>query len=90
MEKRGLKLKQATAILQIQPKELQNLVQFGVVKAQAVRGDVLLRYEYSPGRQGRVLPKGISWHPYQCAFQAHRCRRDLESARHASLLTQGR
>jgi ectoine hydroxylase-related dioxygenase (phytanoyl-CoA dioxygenase family) len=32
MQKLGLKLKQASAVLQIQPKELQNLVQFGVVK----------------------------------------------------------
>jgi hypothetical protein len=32
MPKLGLKLKQASAVLQIQPKELQNLVQFGVVK----------------------------------------------------------
>ena len=31
MPRRGLKLKQASAVLQIQPKELQNLVQFGVV-----------------------------------------------------------
>jgi hypothetical protein len=38
MEKRGLKLKQATAILQIQPKELQNLVQFGVVKPKRSEG----------------------------------------------------
>jgi len=36
--KRGLKLKQATAILQIQPKELQNLVQFGVVKPKRSEG----------------------------------------------------
>ena len=34
MLKQGLKLKQASAVLQIQPKELQNLVQFGVVKPQ--------------------------------------------------------
>ena len=32
MRNQGLKLKQASAVLQIQPKELQNLVQFGVVK----------------------------------------------------------
>jgi hypothetical protein len=32
MTLRRLKLKQASAVLQIQPKELQNLVQFGVVK----------------------------------------------------------
>jgi hypothetical protein len=33
-----LKLKQASAVLQIQPKELQNLVQFGVVKPQRAEG----------------------------------------------------
>ena len=38
MPKRGLKLKQASAVLQIQPKELQNLVQFGVVKPQRSEG----------------------------------------------------
>lgn len=32
MPRQGLKLKQASAVLQIAPKELQNLVQFGVVK----------------------------------------------------------
>lgn len=38
MQKRGLKLKQASAVLQIQPKELQNLVQFGVVKPKRSEG----------------------------------------------------
>jgi hypothetical protein len=33
-----LKLKQASAVLQIQPKELQNLVQFGVVKPSRSEG----------------------------------------------------
>jgi len=33
-----LKLKQASAVLQVQPKELQNLVQFGVVKPQRSAG----------------------------------------------------
>jgi hypothetical protein len=32
MAQQGLKLKQASAVLQVEPKELQNLVQFGVVK----------------------------------------------------------
>ncbi len=36
-----LKLKQASAILKIQPKELQNLVQFGVVKPTRVEGNYL-------------------------------------------------
>src|ERR1700685_3249688 len=38
MQKLGLKLKQASAVLQIQPKELQNLVQFGVVKPKRSDG----------------------------------------------------
>jgi hypothetical protein len=36
--KQRLKLKQASAVLQIRPKELQNLVQFGVVKPQRAEG----------------------------------------------------
>ena len=48
MVRRRLKLKQASAVLQVQPKELQNLVQFGVVKPERSAGtyffdmDVLL------------------------------------------------
>jgi hypothetical protein len=38
MPPRRLKLKQASAVLQVQPKELQNLVQFGVVKPQRSAG----------------------------------------------------
>src|SRR5271163_4542946 len=38
MPRPGLKLKQASAVLQIQPKELQNLVQFGVVKPRRLEG----------------------------------------------------
>jgi len=41
MQKLGLKLKQASAVLQIQPKELQNLVQFGVVKPKRSEGTYL-------------------------------------------------
>jgi hypothetical protein len=41
MQKLGLKLKQASAVLQIQPKELQNLVQFGVVKPKWSEGTYL-------------------------------------------------
>ena len=37
----ALKLKQASAVLQIQPKELQNLVQFGVVKPRRSQGTYL-------------------------------------------------
>ena len=33
-----LKLKQASAVLQVAPKELQNLVQFGVVKPKRMEG----------------------------------------------------
>jgi hypothetical protein len=38
MQKQRLKLKQASAVLQIEPKELQNLVQFGVVKILFLTG----------------------------------------------------
>jgi hypothetical protein len=38
MTSRRLKLKQASAVLDVQPKELQNLVQFGVVKPQRFEG----------------------------------------------------
>ena len=38
MPRQGLKLKQASAVLQIEPKELQNLVQFGVVKPRRLEG----------------------------------------------------
>jgi hypothetical protein len=38
MPRKGLKLKQASMVLQIQPKELQNLVQFGVVKPRRFEG----------------------------------------------------
>jgi hypothetical protein len=39
MRNPGLKLKQASAVLQIPPKELQNLVQFGVVKPRRSDGN---------------------------------------------------
>ncbi len=38
MPKPGLKLKQASAVLKMEPKELQNLVQFGVVKPRRSDG----------------------------------------------------
>lgn len=38
MAQRALKLKQASAVLKVEPKELQNLVQFGVVKPKRVDG----------------------------------------------------
>ena len=38
MTRQRLKLKQASAVLEMQPKELQNLVQFGVVKPKRSEG----------------------------------------------------
>ncbi len=38
MKAQTLKLKQASAVLQVQPKDLQNLVQFGVVKPKRSEG----------------------------------------------------
>src|ERR1039458_3102692 len=38
MPRQGLKLKQASAVLRIQPKELQNFVQFGIVKPRRSEG----------------------------------------------------
>ena len=38
MPQRALKLKQASAVLKVPPKELQNLVQFGIVKPKRVDG----------------------------------------------------
>ena len=45
MPQRRLKLKQASAVLKVQPKELQNLVQFGVVKPKRVDGTYLFDRE---------------------------------------------
>ena len=41
MTSTGLKLKQASAVLKVEPKELQNLVQFGVVKPKQTDGTYL-------------------------------------------------
>lgn len=41
MPRQALKLKQASAVLKVEPKELQNLVQFGVVKPKRVEGSYL-------------------------------------------------
>jgi hypothetical protein len=41
MTRQSLKLKQASAVLQMQPKELQNLVQFGIVKPRRSEGTYL-------------------------------------------------
>jgi hypothetical protein len=38
---RTLKLKQASAVLQVRPKDLQNLVQFGVIKPKRLQGTYL-------------------------------------------------
>src|SRR2546430_15609918 len=38
MKAQSLKLKQASAVLQVPPKDLQNLVQFGVVKPKRFEG----------------------------------------------------
>jgi hypothetical protein len=41
MQTQELKLKQASAVLEIEPKDLQNLVQFGVVKPRQLAGTYL-------------------------------------------------
>ena len=41
MRRQGLKLKQASAVLKMEPKELQNLVQFGVVKPRRFGGSYI-------------------------------------------------
>jgi hypothetical protein len=69
MSGRMLKLKQASAVLQVEPKELQNLVQFGVVKPKRSEGTyyfdrstllvakVALYLKESLGTRTRVLSK---------------------------------
>ena len=71
MPKRALKLKQASAVLRVQPKELQNLVQFGVVKPKQVNGTYLfdretlltakvaLRLKESLGTRANILSRLI-------------------------------
>jgi hypothetical protein len=71
MALRALKLKQASAVLRVEPKELQNLVQFGVVKPKRVDGTYLFdketlltakvafRLKESLGTRGNVLSKLI-------------------------------
>jgi hypothetical protein len=72
MLKRALKLKQASAVLKVEPKELQNLVQFGVVKPKRVDGvylfdretlltaKVAFRLKESLGTRANVLLKLIN------------------------------
>jgi hypothetical protein len=71
MAQRALKLKQASAVLKVEPKELQNLVQFGVVKPKRVDGTYLFdkgtlltakvafRLKESLGTRANVLSKLI-------------------------------
>ena len=71
MPRRTLKLKQASAVLKVEPKELQNLVQFGVVKPKSVDGvylfdkvalltaKVAFRLKDSLGTRANVLSKLI-------------------------------
>ena len=71
MTQRALKLKQASAVLRVEPKELQNLVQFGVVKPKRVDGTYLFdkgtlltakvafRLKESLGTRANVLSKLI-------------------------------
>jgi plasmid maintenance system antidote protein VapI len=71
MLRRALKLKQASAVLKVEPKELQNLVQFGVVKPKTVDGvnffdretlltaKVAFRLKESLGTRASVLMKLI-------------------------------
>lgn len=71
MPQRALKLKQASAVLKVQPKELQNLVQFGVVKPKRVEGTyvfdketlltakVAFRLKESLGTRAKVLSRLI-------------------------------
>ena len=71
MPRRALKLKQASAVLKVQPKELQNLVQFGVIKPKRVDGTYLFdretlltakvafRLKESLGTRANVLSKLI-------------------------------
>ena len=71
MPQRRLKLKQASAVLKVEPKELQNLVQFGVVKPKRVDGvylfdkealltaKVAFRLKESLGTRANVLSKLI-------------------------------
>jgi len=71
MAQRALKLKQASAVLRVEPKELQNLVQFGVVKPKRVDGTYLFdketlltaklafRLKESLGTRANVLSKLI-------------------------------
>ena len=72
MPQQALKLKQASAVLRVEPKELQNLVQFEVVRPKWVNGaylfdretlltaKVALRLKESLGTRANVLSKLIS------------------------------
>lgn len=52
MSGQKLKLKLASAVLQVEPKELQHLAQFGIVKPRRTEGNVLFRPDHAAGGQG--------------------------------------
>jgi len=56
MKRQRLKLKKASAVLQMRPKELQNLVQFGVVKPSFLDG--IQVPIYSTSGPGRIILSG--------------------------------
>ena len=72
MQKQGLKLHQASAVLQIQPKELLNLVRFGVVKPQRSEGTYVFDAN-TTGSQGRILPERVPRHTHERVVQADEC-----------------
>ena len=53
MPQPALKLKQASAVLKVEPKELQNLVQFEVVKPKWVDGAISLTERRFSQRRSR-------------------------------------
>ena len=63
MQSVELKLKQASAVLGVPPKELQNLVQFGVLRPKR-RARLLLRRKPFVAGQGRELLEGIAGYLY--------------------------
>src|SRR5258707_10403447 len=70
MKKQRLKLKQASAVLQIEPKELQNLVQFGVVKHKRFEGTYFCDTNTLFGSQSGVLSEGVVRDAHECFVQA--------------------
>ena len=70
MPQRALKLKQASAVLKVEPKELQNLVQFGVVKPKRVDGIYLFDKEALLTAKVAFPPEGLPGYPRQCSYQS--------------------